>query len=76
MKTKPGVSGAAITLSDSVENRFRFLWIGTAGDGTLRVTTEEGSVLNFAGVPVGVFPISVKLVHDTGTGVSDVVGLN
>jgi len=75
-ESKPGVSGAAVTPSDTAANEFRWLWIGGAGDGTLKVTTKEGSVISFAGVPVGVFPVSVRLVWDTGTGVTNIVGMN
>lgn len=71
-------SGEAITPSDSVAipgGPVKALYIGTAGAGTLKVTTIDGSVLSFAGVTVGIFPISVKLVWSTGTGASNIVGL-
>lgn len=73
---KPGVSGAAVVTSDTDLNEYRWLWIGGAGDGTLKVTTKEGSVIAFAGVPVGIFPVSVRLVWDTGTGVTGIIGMN
>lgn len=68
--------GAAVTPDDATANVYNCLWIGTAGDGTLKVTTEDGSVLSFVGVTAGFFPISTTLVWDTGTGVSDIVGLH
>lgn len=68
--------GAEVTLNDTAANIYNALWIGTAGDGTLRVTTADGTVLNFVGVPVGMFEVATTIVHTTGTGVSDVVGLN
>ena len=52
------------------------LWIGGAGGGALKVTTVDGSVLTFAGVPVGWFPIATQLVWSTGTDVTDIVGVN
>ena len=70
-----GTGGAEVTLSDSAANVYSALWIGTAGDGTLRITTANGKVLNFAGVPVGMFPMATSIVHTTGTGVSNVVGI-
>jgi len=52
------------------------LRIGTAGDGTLRVDLSGGDdSVNFVGVPVGIFPIKVDRVHDTGTGVSNIHGI-
>jgi len=66
-----------VTKSDTVDIRAGFvsseLWIGTAGDGTLRVTAETGEVVNYAAIPVGRLPIRVKRVHSTGSGVSNVV---
>lgn len=67
----------AVTKSDSADIRTGFvsseLWIGTAGDGTLRVTAETGEVVNYTSVPTGRFPIRVKRVHSTGSGVSNIV---
>ncbi len=54
---------------------FDGLRVGTAGDGTLRITDENGIVQNYVGVAVGIFPISVKRVHSTGTGVSNIHAL-
>jgi len=66
-----------VTLSDTADIRRGFvaasLWIGAAGDGTLRVTSEAGEIVNYTAVPTGEFPIRVTRVHNTGTGVSNVV---
>lgn len=66
-----------VTKSDTADIRTGFvsaeLWIGTAGDGTLRVTAETGEVVNYVAVPVGRFPIRVRRVHNTGSGVSNIV---
>jgi hypothetical protein len=68
-----------VTKSDTVDIRPGFvawaLWIGDAGDGTLRVTTELGVVVNYASVATGLMPIRVRRVHNTGTGAADIVAL-
>jgi hypothetical protein len=67
----------AVTKSDTLDIRPGFvaweLWIGTAGDGTLRVTAETGEVVNYTSIPAGRLPIRVKRVHATGSGVSNIV---
>jgi len=67
----------AVTKSDSLDIRPGFvsseLWIGTAGDGTMRVTAETGEVVNYVSIPAGRLPIRVRRVHSTGSGVSNVV---
>lgn len=70
-----GTGGAEVTLNDTAANEYDALWIGTAGDGTLRITTANGTLLNFVGVPTGMFEMATSIVHTTGTGVSDVVGI-
>lgn len=68
--------GAAVTPHDSTVNEFAALWIGGAGGGALKVTTPNGDVLTFAGVPGGTFfPVATKLVWSTGTDVTNIVGL-
>ena len=68
--------GAAVTPHDTTANRYMALWIGGAGGGALKVTTTDGSVLTFAGVTAGFFPVATKLVWSTGTDVTSIVGLN
>jgi hypothetical protein len=67
----------AVTPNDDEDIRPGFvaaaLWIGDDGDGTLRVTTENYEVVNYTAVPVGEFPIRVRRVHQTGTGVDNIV---
>ena len=69
-------SGSAVTPSNTVANIYMALWIGDAGSGNLKVTTPDGSVLTFAGVPVGWFPVETVLVWATGTDVASIVGVN
>lgn len=69
-------AGASVTPDDATANVYKALWIGGAGGGALKVTTVGGDVLTFAGVPVGFFPVATKLVWDTGTDVTAIVGLN
>lgn len=68
--------GASVTPHDSTENIYGALYIGGAGAGNLKVTTIDGSVLTFAGVTVGWFPVATKLVWSTGTDVTAIVGVN
>lgn len=66
-----------VTKSDTDDIRPNFvaweLWIGDPGNGTLRVTTELGDVVDYASVPAGRLPIRVRRVHSTGTGCDDIV---
>jgi hypothetical protein len=73
----PPEDGAAVTPSDAddLDTACRYLWIGTPAGGALRVTTTKGTVLNFAGVQAGLFPIRARRVHATGTSVADIVAL-
>lgn len=72
-------SSLAVTPSDTADIRsgevFDGLRIGTAGDGTLRVTDANGIVQNYVGVTAGRFEIACKRVHVTGTGVSNIHAL-
>ena len=52
------------------------LWIGTAGDGTLRVITSQGTQVDFAAVASGaLLKLAVRRVMQTGTGASEIVAL-
>ena len=65
-----------VTPADGTDLAFtaRLLYIGTSGDGTLRVHDNRGNVVNFAGVPDGkLIPGYFRRVLSTGTGVSDIV---
>ena len=65
----------AVTPSDTNEIAVysTYLWVGTAGNGTLKVTTVDGYVVAFAGITAGWHPIRAKLVWSTGTGASTIV---
>jgi hypothetical protein len=72
-------SSLAVTPSNTVNIRgdevFDGLRIGTAGDGTLRITDENGAQQDYVGVVAGIFPHTCKRVHSTGTGVSNIHAL-
>jgi hypothetical protein len=76
MRYRSSVSVTPSNTADVAEGVvFDALRVGTAGDGTLRITDENGVVQNYVGVTVGIFPISVKRVHATGTGASNIHAL-
>lgn len=65
-----------VTPSDSADLPFvaRLIYVGTSGDGTLRVHNNEGNVVNFVGVTDGkLLPGYFRRVLSTGTGASDIV---
>ncbi len=72
-------SAVAVTPSDSAnisgDQVFDALRIATAGTGTLRVTMEDGAVVDLTAVTVGILTFAVKKVHATGTGVSAIHAL-
>lgn len=64
----------AVTKSDStVLPTTRALWIGTTGD--VAVTMAHGSTITYKNVPVGVLPVQVTQVLETGTTASDIVAM-
>jgi tetrahydromethanopterin S-methyltransferase subunit D len=74
----PGFDAFSITKSDAddLDIATRGLYIGTEGDGTLKVTMVSGSVVTFVGIKSGaVYPFRVKKVFSTGTGVSNIIGI-
>lgn len=75
-RANPATKAASITPADAGTHQYRSLFIGGAGSGNLKVTTEDGNVVAFAGVPIGFFPVAVSRVWSTGTDVTDIVGLN
>lgn len=64
---------ADIVSSATSKNTGCVLYVGSSGD--LKVTTAAGSVVTFAGVQVGFFPVQVKRVWATGTSASNIVAL-
>lgn len=72
--TSPAHGALAVTPHDS--NGFptcRSLYIGVTGD--LSVLMADGSTGTFGQVPVGIFPIQVQRVNDTGTDADEIVAL-
>lgn len=51
----------------------RALWVGVTGNITLKM--HDGSIVLFANVPVGVFPIQCRRVMATGTTATGIVAL-
>lgn len=77
-RTVPATGAFAVTPHDTNElaTYSRALYIGTAGDITVRMVGEGGSTnVLFQNVPVGILDIEVKLVLSTGTAASDIVAL-
>jgi hypothetical protein len=52
----------------------RALYIGGAGDLAV-VMADATAPITFVGVPVGIFPIQVKQVYDTGTVATNIIAL-
>ena len=73
--TIPASNGAVVVPDDDDELAFycRSLYIGIAGD--VAVQFVEGNTMTFTNVPVGILPVSVKKVLDTGTTADEIVAL-
>jgi hypothetical protein len=63
----------AVTKSDVTVVNFEALYIGVTGD--VAVITKGGTTITFKNVPVGILPISCTKVLSTGTGASEIIGL-
>jgi hypothetical protein len=73
----PASNGFAITPDDvnPLPSDARGIYVGTAGDLTVRLAQESGSV-KFVAVPQGsLLPIAVHQVFATGTTASNLVGV-
>ncbi len=72
----PAIRAVSITPHDTNElaTATRAIYVGVAGDVTATLARDSASVL-FKAMPVGVHPISVKLVKSTGTTATNIVGL-
>jgi len=72
-RDSPFQDGLEVTPDDATDlaTVARGLWIGAGG--TLRITTERGTVLNFASVSAGLFPFAARRVHATGTTATGIV---
>jgi hypothetical protein len=72
--SQPAVGAVAVTPNDSTEiPNLRALYIG--GSGNLKVTCLDGSVVTFSSLPVGILPLSVRVVWSNGTTATNIVGL-
>jgi hypothetical protein len=58
----------------SMAQSCRWLWIGGAGSGNLKVTMVDGTVTSLAGLGVGMLKLNVMQVWSTGTDVTNIVG--
>jgi hypothetical protein len=68
-------SAVAITPSDTLEQFFKSIYVGGAGNVT--VITEAGSTTTFTAPPVGsIIPIRTKRVMATNTTATLLVGLS
>jgi hypothetical protein len=68
-------SAVAITTSDTVQQTYRGIYVGGAGNVT--VETEGGSTTLFTAPPVGsIIPIRCVKVKATGTTATALVGLS
>lgn len=75
--TSPASKAVAVTPHDTdniTGGPCRSLYVGTSGDITA-VLADGGSAVLFANVPVGILPIQVTRVNDTGTDADDIVAL-
>jgi hypothetical protein len=71
---KTYTDAAAVTPHDTTANVYDALYIGTAG--TLKVKTFKDSTVEFGNVAAGsTITLSVKLVYNTDTSASNIVGL-
>lgn len=63
----------AITPSDTAQNAFSYIYVGTGGD--VKVTDELGNVATFTAAPQGGYLwVRTSLVWATGTTASNLVG--
>jgi hypothetical protein len=70
----PATGAVAVTPSDAtVIPVTRGLYIGVTGNVTVR--TAKGETVLFTAVPVGVLPVCVDQVHNTGTAATNIVAL-
>ena len=63
------ISGADHTATQAA----RAIYIGGAGSGNLKVDTVDGSTLTLAGVTVGILPIQITKVYQSGTDTTNMV---
>jgi len=73
--TAPAHGAVAVTPSDATSFPVtRALYVGTAGNLTVRMADGQDNVL-FSNVPVGIIALQVDKVYATGTGAAGIVAL-
>lgn len=73
---EPATSAAAVAPNDAADlpnGTTRALYIGGAGD--VKVNMDDGSTVTFKAAPVGILPISVSRVFNTGTIATNILAL-
>lgn len=73
--TNPAYGGETIVPSDTVNQRFRALYVGVAGNISIVHASDPATSVVYVAVPVGVFPVSGIRVNLTGTAATDMVAL-
>ena len=73
--TGPAFGAYAITTSDSAINNARALYIGVSGDVAV-VTRGRSTSVIFKSVPIGILPVEVTKVLQTGTTATNILGLD
>lgn len=68
-----GTNASAITKSDTANNTFSYLYVGTGG--TLTVVTEGGDTVQFVNVANGAYLwVRTSKVKSTGSTATDIIG--
>jgi hypothetical protein len=72
----PGKFAETVSPSDTIDlaSPARSLYVGATGSLSV-VMYGDGATVTFAAVPVGIFPIQVTRVNNTGTTASNIVAL-
>jgi hypothetical protein len=66
-------NAVAVTKSDTADNSFSYLYVGTGG--TLTVVTEAGDTVQFVNVPTGGFLwVRTSMVRATNSTATDIIG--
>lgn len=72
--TQLPTKATSVTLSDSANNSYSALYVGTGGN--VKVTTQDGNAVTFSNVPSGGYIwVQTSLVWSTGTTASNIIGL-
>ena len=70
--------GEVVTPSDSVDltNVSRAIWVGGAGDVTVRLVGDPTTAITFTAVPVGWLEVRATRVDSTGTDATTMVAVS